>query len=149
TLYTNVAGARALRDRARAVLVFPRVVKTGTASGERSGAGALREHGIATGYYRSLGEFRGAEAGVESFGYVLFFMSAAALDSLHKSDVWQIGTGPKVVVVDEGMARAPSTAGARDDICAIVFNRKGLMTGVDLQGTRITPFRPKGDRRRP
>jgi len=149
TLYTNVAGARALRDKAKAVLVFPRVVKTGAASGKRGGPGALREHGIATGYYRSLGDFRGVEPGVESFGYVLFFMSTAALDVLRKTDGWQIGAGPNVVVIDEGMARTLSTAGAQGDICAIVFNPKGLMTGVDLRDTRVTPFRPKGDLRLP
>src|SRR5262245_24791493 len=149
TLYSHAAGARALREKASAVLVFPRVVETGTASGERGGAGALREHGIATGYYRSLGSFRGVEPGIETFGYVLFFMSPAALDSLRKTDGWEIGTGPKVVVVDERTAKEPSTAGAQGDICAFVFNQKGLMTGIDLRGTRITRFRPKGDRRVP
>src|SRR5262245_18336650 len=119
-LYSQAAGARALREKASAVLVFPRVVETGTASGERGGAGALREHGIATGYYRSRGSFRGVDAGIESFGYVLFFMSPAALDSLHKADDWEIGTGPKVVVVDEGTAKEASTARAKGDICAFV-----------------------------
>lgn len=50
TLCGHAPGARALRDEARAVLVFPRIVKTGSASGERGGAGVLREHGISTGY---------------------------------------------------------------------------------------------------
>lgn len=149
TLYAHAAGARALRNRASAVLVFPRVVKTGAASGERGGAGVLREHGIATAYYRSLGSFRGVAPGIESFGYALFFMSTAALDFLRKTDDWEIGTGPNVVVVDEPTARELSTAGARDDICAFVFDRKGLMTGTGLRGTRITRFRPKGDRRVP
>ena len=149
TLYAHAAGARALRDRAKAVLVFPRVVKTGAASGERGGAGVLREHGIATGYYRSVGSFRGVEAGMESFGYALFFMSEAALDFLRKIDDWEIGTGPNVLVVDERAATEPSTAGARDGICAFVFDQKGLMTGIDVRGTRITRFRPKGNRRVP
>jgi lipid-binding SYLF domain-containing protein len=116
TLYTHAAGARALRDRAKAVLVFPRVVKTGAASGERGGAGVLRERGIATGYYRSVGSFRGVEAGIESFGYALFLMSAAALDFLNKIDDWEIGTGPNVLVIDERAATEPSTACARDSI---------------------------------
>jgi hypothetical protein len=67
TLYGHAAGARALRDKATAVLVFLRIVKTGSASGERRGAAVLREHGISTGYYRSLGVFHGVEPGIESF----------------------------------------------------------------------------------
>jgi lipid-binding SYLF domain-containing protein len=149
TLYTHAAGARALRDKATAVLVFPRILKTGTASGQRGGAGVLREHGIATGYYRSLGDSRGVEAGIESFGFALFFMSKSALDFLRKSNEWEIGTGPNVVVVDEQTARELSTARAQDDIYAFVFDQKGLMTGIDLRGSKITPFRPKGNQRLP
>ena len=149
TLYGHAAGARALRDKATAVLVFPRVVKTGSASGERGGAGVLREHGISTGYYRSLGVFHGVEPGIESFGYALFFMSKPALDVLSRSEGWEIGSGPSVVVVDEGTTRQPSTAGREDDIRAFVFTQKGLMAGVELRGSKITRFRPKGDRRVP
>jgi lipid-binding SYLF domain-containing protein len=149
TLYGHAAGARALRDKASAVLVFPRIVKTGSASGERGGAGVLREHGISTGYYRSLGVFHGVEPGIESFGYALFFMSKPALDVLRRSDGWEIGTGPSVLVVDEGTTRQPSTAGPQDDIFAFVFTQKGLMVGVELRGSKITRFRPKGDRRVP
>jgi hypothetical protein len=54
-------------------------------------------------------------------------MSKPALDVLRRSDGWKIGTGPSVVVDDEGTTRRPSTAGPQGDIFAIVFTQKGLM----------------------
>jgi lipid-binding SYLF domain-containing protein len=135
TLYGHAAGARALRDKARAVLVFPRIVKTGSASGERGGAGVLREHGVSTGYYRSLGVFHGVEPGIESFGYALFFMSKPALDVLRRSDGWEIGTGQSVVVVDEGTTRQLSTAGPQ---VALGSERRDLRSRSSMP--TIRPF---------
>ena len=133
-LYASSAGARALRSKAKAILVFPRVRP---AAGGFGGDGALRQGGMTTGYYHTLGG--SAPSGVPSFGYALFFLSDAALDSLPKSQDWEIGPG---VVLDQAAARRLSTASLPDDIYAFVFNEKGLMTGIGIRGAKITHIHP-------
>src|SRR5262249_55159242 len=74
TLYKNNPGAKALGDKAVAVLVFPSIVKGGFIIAGQFGDGALRKNGKTAGYYRSLAASYGFQAGAQSFGYVLFFM---------------------------------------------------------------------------
>ncbi len=54
SLYKKVPGAKALGDKAVAVLVFPSIVKGGFIVGGQYGDGALRKGGKTTAYYRSL-----------------------------------------------------------------------------------------------
>jgi lipid-binding SYLF domain-containing protein len=82
----------------------------------------------------------GFQAGAQSFGYALFFMSDAALNHVKSADGWEIGVGPSVVIVDAGMARALTTTTAHSDIYAFFFDQKGLMAGMGLQGTKIYPI---------
>jgi len=136
-------GARALAKDAHAVLVFPRIVKGGFVFGGQFGDGAMRENGRVAGYYRSIAASYGLQAGIQSFGYALFFMNDKALDYFHKSDGFELGVGPSIVVLDKGMANSISTSTARSDIYAVFFDQKGLMAGLGIQGTKITRIHPK------
>jgi lipid-binding SYLF domain-containing protein len=137
-LYGSTPAAKALGEKAKAVLVFPNIVKAGFVVGVQGGDGALLKKGKTVGYYNTAGVSYGLQAGAQSFGYALFFMSDSALDYLAKSKGWEIGVGPSVVVVDEGMARTLTTTTAKNDIYAFLFNQKGLMAGAGLQGSKIT-----------
>lgn len=136
-------GARALAKEARAILVFPRIVKGGLLFGGQFGDGALREGGRVTGYYRSIAASYGLQAGLQAFGYALFFMNDEALHYFHESQGFELGVGPSIVVLDHGMAGALTTSTARSDIYAVFFDQKGLMAGIGIQGTKITPIHPK------
>jgi lipid-binding SYLF domain-containing protein len=59
-----------------------------------------------------------------------------------KSKGWEIGVGPSVVVVDEGLASSLTTTTAKDAIYAFFFDQKGLMLGLGLQGSKITKITP-------
>ncbi|BCS52874.1 YSC84-related protein [Geobacter sp. SVR] len=142
-LYDGNSLARGLADKAQGVLIFPSIVKGGFFIGGQYGDGVLRQKSTVTGYYRSVAFSYGLQAGVQSFGYVLLFMNEAALDYLKKSDGWEIGVGPSVVVVDAGVAKTLTTTTAKDDIYAFIFDQKGLMAGIGLQGTKITKIEPK------
>jgi lipid-binding SYLF domain-containing protein len=142
-LLASNAGARALAHDAHAVLVFPRIVKGGFVFGGQFGDGVLREDGRTTGYYRSVAASYGLQAGLQSFGYALFFMDQKALDYFRKSEGFELGVGPSIVVLDKGMANSISTTTARSDIYAAFFDQKGLMAGLGLQGTKITRIHPK------
>ena len=136
-------GARSLAKKARAVLVFPKIVKGGFVIGGQYGDGALRSGGKATAYYRSIAASYGLQAGVQAFGYALFFMNDKALDYLKKSEGFELGIGPSIVVLDKGTAKALTTTTARSDIYAVFFDQKGLMAGLGVQGTKITQIHPK------
>jgi lipid-binding SYLF domain-containing protein len=51
---------------------------------------------------------------------------------------WEIGADPNIVVVDAGAAKDLSTSTVRADVYSYIFNQKGLMGGVALQGSKIT-----------
>jgi lipid-binding SYLF domain-containing protein len=134
--------AKALAKEARAVLVFPSILKGGFMVGGQVGDGALLRDGKATEYYRSVAASYGLQAGIQKFGYALFFMDQSALSYLEKSEGWEIGVGPSVVVVDAGVAQNITTTTARKDVYAFFFDQKGLMAGLGIQGTKITRIHP-------
>jgi lipid-binding SYLF domain-containing protein len=130
--------AKLLRKEARAILVFPSIYKAGFIVGGQGGDGALFKKDKAIGYYRSVAASYGLQAGAQKFGYALFFMNDAALEYLDKSDGWEIGVGPSIVVVDAGAGKALTTTTGRSDVYAFIFSQKGLMAGLGIQGSKIT-----------
>jgi lipid-binding SYLF domain-containing protein len=141
-LYNENEAARALGAKARGVLVFPEIRKGAFIVGAQYGYGALRKGGITAGYYRTGAASYGFQAGVKKFGYALFFMTDSALSYLDASGGWAIGTGPSLVVVDQGLARSLTTTSLRADVYAFVFDQKGLMGGIGLEGSKITKITP-------
>jgi len=142
TLYKNNPGAKALADKAVAVLIFPSIVKGGFIIAGQFGDGALRKGGKTVAYYRSLSASYGFQAGAQAFGYVLFFMDNASLQYLDKSGGFELGSGPSLVVLDAGFGKNLSTTTLQKGIYAFIFNQKGLMGGVGIQGTKITRINP-------
>jgi lipid-binding SYLF domain-containing protein len=137
-LYQESPAAKALADRAAAVLVFPNMTKAGVMVGAQHGEGALQENGKTVAYYSSTAVSYGLQAGVQTFSYVLILMKQSAVDYLDKSGGWEIGVGPSVVVVDAGTAKSLTTTTAKADVYAFIFGQKGLMAGLGLQGTKIS-----------
>ena len=137
-LYAKDPDARTLASQAKAVLVFPNIVKAGFMFGAQYGEGALRERGKTVGYYNTASASYGLQAGVQVFGYALFFMTDSAVQYLSKSGGFELGVGPSIVVLDAGAAKAFTTTTAQKDMYAIFFNQRGLMAGLGLQGTKIS-----------
>jgi lipid-binding SYLF domain-containing protein len=137
-LYAKNGAARLLRDKAKAVLVFPNIVKAGFLFGGQIGDGVLEKNGKTAGYYNSVAASYGLQAGLQVFGYALFFMNDAALSYLEKSAGFEIGIGPSIVVVDAGRAKTLSSTTLTQDVYAFIFDQKGLMAGLGIQGSKIT-----------
>ena len=142
TLYQTTPGAKLLADHAKGILVFPNIVKGGLIVAGQYGDGALRRGGKAAGYYRSLAASVGFQADAQSYSYALFFMDNASLEYLQKSEGWELGTGPGIVVLDTGFEKNLSTTTLHKGVYAFVFNAKGLMGGIDVQGSKITRIHP-------
>jgi lipid-binding SYLF domain-containing protein len=137
-LYKKSSAAKALGEKAKAILVFPSITKGGFLVGGQYGEGALMKEGKTIAYYDTLSVSYGLQVGVQRYGYALFFMTDSAREYLDRSDGWELGTGPSIVIVDEGVAGGLSTTTARSDVYAFIFSQEGLMAGLGLQGTKIT-----------
>jgi lipid-binding SYLF domain-containing protein len=138
SLYANNKSARLLGEKARAVLVFPSMVKAGFMFGGQMGEGVLSKRGKPVGYYNSVGASYGLQVGAQKFGYALFFMNDDALAYLDKSSGWEVGVGPSIVVVDEGVGKSLTSTTVTQDVYAFIFDQKGLMGGLGIQGSKIT-----------
>jgi lipid-binding SYLF domain-containing protein len=130
--------ARLLSKRAHGILVFPSMVKAGFMFGGQIGEGALYQGDRVAGYYNSVAASYGLQAGVQKFGYALFFMNAAALKQLDTTNGFEIGVGPSVVLVDAGMGKSMTSNTLTSDVYAFIFDQKGLMAGLGVQGSKIT-----------
>jgi lipid-binding SYLF domain-containing protein len=137
-LYLDTPAAKMIGDKAKAVLVFPNIVKAGFIVGAHYGEGVLLENGKLVAHYNSVAASYGLQAGVQSFGYAMFLMTDKALQYLDRSDGWELGVGPSIVVVDLGKAKSLTTTTLKDDVYAFIFDQKGLMAGLGLQGSKIT-----------
>ena len=137
-LLADVPAAKALHARAVGVLVFPSITKAGFMIGGQYGEGVLWQNGKPTAYYNTAGASYGLQAGAQQYGYAMFFMNRKSLDSLNATQGFEVGVGPSVVVVDQGMAKNMTTTTVSEDVYAFVFAQKGLMAGIGIQGNKIT-----------
>ena len=138
TLYRTNPVAEGISKKARAVLVFPNVIKAGLVFGGSYGEGVLTKDSHFAGYYNSVSASWGWQAGAESYAYVVFLMSDKAVKYLDKSKGWEIGVGPTVVVVNEGVAKNLSSSTLKDDAYAFIFDQQGLMASLSIEGTKIS-----------
>ena len=138
TLYKSNSSAEALSRKARAVLVFPKIVKAGLVFGGSYGEGVLKKGADYAGYYNSVSASWGWQAGAESYGYVVFLMSDKAVKYLDKSKGWEFGVGPSIVVVNDGIAKNLSTSTLKNDAYAFIFDQQGLMASLSIEGTKIS-----------
>jgi lipid-binding SYLF domain-containing protein len=100
-LYAKSSAAKVMGEKAKGILVFPGIYKAGFIVGGQYGEGALLVNGKTAGYYNTVQASFGLQAGAQKYGYALFFMNDSAKEYLDKSDGWEVGVGPTIVVVDD------------------------------------------------
>lgn len=137
-LYKAQPFAETISRNAKAVLVFPNIIKAGLIFGGSYGEGVLMRGSTVEGYYNSVTGSWGLQAGAQSYGYVVFLMSEKAVNYVRETKGWEIGVGPTVVVVDQGVAKNLSSSSLKDDAYAFIFDQQGLMGGVSIEGTKIS-----------
>jgi lipid-binding SYLF domain-containing protein len=135
--------ARNLKKNARAILVFPNILKAGFGFGAQVGDGALIDsNGETIGYYNTFAASYGFQAGIQGFGYALFFMDNESLSYLDKSGGFELGVGPSLVIVDAGFGKKVSSTTLQKGVYAFIFDQKGIMGGAGIEGTKITKINP-------
>jgi lipid-binding SYLF domain-containing protein len=141
-LYNTNPGAQAIGEKSLAVLVFPEVFKAGFIFGASRGDGVLFKNGAVDGYFNTTAASYGLQAGIQKYGYALFFMDEKSLKYLRSSDGFELGAAPSLVVADKGFSSSISTTTVHQGIYAFFFSQAGLMAGISVQGTKITEFTP-------
>ena len=143
-LYKTSPEAARLGEKAKAILVFPEVLKAGVGIGGLYGEGTLFRDGNVSGYYSITAASYGLQLGGQSYAYAMFFMDDGSLEYLlEKNQGWEVGTGPSVVLVDKGMASTMNNTTLNKSVYVFTFAQKGLMAGTGIQGSKINRIHPK------
>ncbi len=138
-LYQQSPDSRALVQRARAVLIFPEVLSGAFVVGLEHGTGVLRVAGRNEGYYTTTGGSIGFQAGAQSKAMVIAFATDAAYQKFINSKGWTVGADANVAVASIGANGNIDSNTARQPVVAFVMNNGGLMAGLSIDGTKISP----------
>ena len=137
TMYTEVPASRELSQKAAGMLVFPRIIKGGIGIGGELGEGALLINNTTVQYYRLTALSFGFQLGGQGKTEVLMFMTAAALQEFRDSEGWEAGVDGSIAVLEFGVGKEIDTHNMRDPIIGFVFNNKGLMYDLSLEGSKF------------
>lgn len=134
----DIGGADAVLAQAKGVLVFPLIRKGGFGIGGEYGQGALRVGGRTEAYYSTAAASIGFQIGAQSRRQIIVFLDQGALDKFRSSDGWEIGVDASVAVITVGAGGAIDTTQLNQPIVAFVFDNKGLMYNLSLEGSKIS-----------
>ena len=138
----EVFGAKDLLAKAKAVLVFPSVIKAGIGLGGEYGVGALRVKGKTVDYYNTIAGSFGFQLGAQVKSIYLFFMNDTALNGFRYSDGWQAGVDGSVALIKVGADGSIDTTKTNEPIIAYVLGQKGLMYNLTLEGSKFNKIKP-------
>ncbi len=134
-------GSAVLRD-AVGVLVFPEVIQAGVGIGGEYGEGVLRMRGRSVAYYSIAAGSWGLQFGAQRKSIVIAFLQRQALEHFRQTALagknWQVGVNGSVVLVTVGGQASINTTTLNAPVVAYVFDQKGLMYNLTLQGAKIT-----------
>jgi lipid-binding SYLF domain-containing protein len=82
----------------------------------------------------------GWQIGAQSRAIVFLFMTDDALNRFRKSQGWSAGGDAFVAVLKIGANGDVDTSTASSQMDAFVLTNEGLMAGVSLDGTKVTPL---------
>ncbi len=138
----EVTGGAEFLKKAKAVLVFPDVVKGGFIVGGEYGKGSLRQGGNTLGYYSIASASFGLQIGAQAYGIVMVFLTDDALAKFRDSKGWEAGVDGSVAAAEWGAGKDINTQNYPDPIVGFVLDNKGLMAGITLEGSKISKIDP-------
>jgi len=141
-IFKQKPGAAKFLSEVHGYIVFPSVLKGGFFVGGEYGEGVLRIKGESKEYYSIASGSVGFQAGAQKASYLIAFASQKALDNFRRSNGWEAGVDGVITVVDWGAGKDISSISFEKPIYAFVFNSKGLMGSVSLEGTKFTKIHP-------
>ena len=139
--FKETKGSDAVIRKAKGVLVFPKVFKAGFGIGGEYGEGALRVKGKTVDYYSTAAASIGFQFGAQKKTIIIAFMQDSAFKKFRDSSGWKIGADASVAVIAIGAGGGIDSASLNEPIIAFVFDQKGLMYNITLEGAKITKLK--------
>jgi lipid-binding SYLF domain-containing protein len=136
--FAKVRGSRELINKAAAILVFPSIIKAGIGIGGEYGEGALLTRERTIDYYNIVSASFGFQLGAQKRSVILVFMTPEALQSFRRTKGWKAGVDASVAVITVGAGGSIDTTRIANPIVGFIFDQKGLMYNLTLEGTKIT-----------
>jgi len=120
------------------VLVFPTVYKAGFGIGGEYGEGALITRGRTIDYYNLISASIGFQLGAQARSIVIVFMTPEALESFRRVDGWKVGVDGSIALINVGIGGSIDTTRITNPIVGFIFDNKGLMYNLTLEGSKIS-----------
>jgi lipid-binding SYLF domain-containing protein len=136
--FSQVRGSRELVAKSAAVLVFPSVIKAGMGIGGEYGEGALLIRNRSVEYYNTISASIGFQLGAQARSVIIVFMTPEALAGFRRVDGWKVGVDGSVALVTVGVGGSIDTTTIANPIVGFIFDGKGLMYNLTLEGSKIT-----------
>ena len=134
----SVHGGRDWSDRAKALLILPKVGKGALIVGIEHGKGALRIEGETVDYYGMSAGSVGLQIGGEAKAIIIAFMTTAAMEQFRASSNWEAGIDGNIAMVAAGDGGALTNISGKEPIQAVVFDVKGLFFDFSLRGGKFS-----------
>ena len=141
-LYAKQPETRKLGEHAKAVVVFPSILKAGLGIGGMGGNGTMFEGGKPVAFYNIAGASFGLQAGAQEFSQAYFFNTAEALKTFRETKGFQAGAGATAVAADFGANAALTTSTLQKPVVVATWSQAGLMAGATIEGAKITEIHP-------
>jgi len=138
-----VKGGDVFLSKVKGYLIFPTVYKGGFIVGGEYGNGVLRVNGKSVAYYNITSASVGFQIGAQKTSYLFAFADQYALDTFIRSNGWEAGVDGSIATPKWGQGIDISSISFEKPIYAFVFNNKGLMANVSLEGTKFTRIKPE------
>ena len=134
----RVRGAQELLAKSAAVLVFPSVIKAGIGLGGEYGEGSLLVRGRTVDYYNTISASIGFQLGAQARSVIIVFMTREALADFRRVYGWKVGVDGSVALITLGIGGSIDTSKIASPIVGFIFDGKGLMYNLTLEGSKIT-----------
>ncbi len=136
--YLSGPWARGFAQRSAGILVFPTIVKAGFGFGGEYGEGSLLTRGRPAEYYNTVSASFGFQLGAQARSVIIMFMTPGALEGFRMRDGWKVGVDGSVAVIAVGAGGAVDTNTIHSPIVGFIFDQKGLMYNLTLEGSKIS-----------
>lgn len=140
--FNQVPYSRELANKALAVLVFPTVVKAGFGIGGEYGEGELQLRGRHAGYYNIASASIGFQFGAQARSVIIMFMTPGALAQFQSTDGFKVGIDGSIAIITIGAGGAIDTNSVTKPVIGFIFDQKGLMYNLTLEGSKISRIGP-------
>jgi lipid-binding SYLF domain-containing protein len=140
--FRDVYSSRELANKAAAILVFPTVLKAGIGFGGEYGEGALHIRGRTAAYFNIVSASFGFQLGAQARSVIIMFMTEEALAGFRRTHGWKVGVDGSVAIVTIGAGGAIDTNSISSPVIGFIFDQKGLMYNLTLEGSKISEISP-------